>query len=92
MLGVPADAATTQRAARTAFRVMDDHMTLREFEDRAWFADAVPTIADLALFPGIALSRDAGIEHDAFPALRRWIRRIRRLPGFIAMPGIPEYA
>jgi glutathione S-transferase len=92
MLGVPADEAAVQRAARVAFRVMDDHMTLREFDDGAWFADAVPTIADLALFPAIALSRDAGIEHDAFPALRRWIRRIRRLPGFIAMPGIPEYA
>ena len=42
-------------------------------------------------FPAFALSRDFGIDHDAFPALRRWARRLRRLPGFVTMPGIPDY-
>ena len=92
MLEVEADAAAVDRAARAAFRVMDDHMTVRELDDASWFTGGAPTIADLALFPAIALSRDFGIEHEEYPALRRWIRRVRALPGFVTMPGIPSYA
>ena len=36
-------------------------------------------------------SRDFGIDHDEYPALRRWARRFRALPGFKTMPGIPDY-
>ncbi len=50
-----------------------------------------PTIADVALFSAIALSRDFGIDHDEFAALRRWMDHVRTLPGFITMPGIPSY-
>jgi glutathione S-transferase len=78
-------------AGRRAFRLMDDHMTAREFDDAKWFVGAAPSLADLALFPAIALSRDFAIEHEAYPALRRWIRRVRGIPGFITMPGIPDY-
>ena len=77
--------------SRDAFRVMDDHMTARGFTGAGWFVGDGPTLADLALFPSIALSRDYGIEHEAYPALRGWMRRVRRLPGFITMPGIPDY-
>ena len=49
------------------------------------------TLADIALFPSIALSRDFGVEHDEYPALRRWMRRVRGFEGFIVMPGIPAY-
>jgi len=85
----PGDGQTL--AARDALRVMDDHMTAREFAGGAWFVGDGPTLADIALFPAIALSRDCGIEHEAYPALRRWMRRVRGLPGFITMPGIPDY-
>ncbi|HZG30763.1 MAG TPA: glutathione S-transferase family protein [Ensifer sp.] len=77
--------------ARAAFRIMDDHMTLRQIEGEDWFAADYPTIADLALIPSFALSRDFNIDHEEFPALRLWLRRFRRLPGFITMPGIPDY-
>ena len=49
------------------------------------------TLAEIALFPAIALSRDFGVDHDEYPALRRWMRRVRTIPGFITMPGIPDY-
>ncbi len=66
-------------------------MTRRGFEGGAWFVGEDPTLADVALFPSIALSRDLGIDHEAYPALRRWMRRVRHLDGFIVMPGIPQY-
>jgi glutathione S-transferase len=77
--------------ARNAFRIMDDHMTKCEFAGREWFVGSAATMADIALFPAIALSRDFGIDHDEFAALRRWMGRVRRLPGFITMPGIPVF-
>lgn len=87
----PGDLAMLKRAAREAFRVMDDHMTLRQIDGVEWFAAEHATIADVTLFPIFALSRDFGIDHDEFPALRRWIRRFRTLDGFKTMPGIPDY-
>lgn len=91
MLEAPGDPVALDRSARAAFRIMEDHMTKRELTGQSWFAAAAPTIADLALFPGFALSRDFGVDHDEYPALRRWSRRIRTIPGFITMPGIPDY-
>ena len=82
MFEVEADSVAVIGAAKAAFRIMDDHMTAREFDGGAWFVGRTPTLADIALFPSIALSRDAGIEHDAYPALRRWMRRVRGIPGF----------
>ena len=91
MLGFPADEVAVKKAARKAFRIMNDAMTGREHDGAAWFVGDRATLADVALFPSIALSRDFGVEHDEYPALRRWMRRVRGLDGFIAMPGIPEY-
>jgi glutathione S-transferase len=70
---------------------LDDHLTLGEFDGQQWFAGDQPTIVDLAAFGPAALSNDYGVEQDPFPALRRWIRRVRALPGFIPMPGVPQF-
>ncbi|MCV3767656.1 glutathione S-transferase family protein [Rhizobium sp. TRM95796] len=91
LFGEPGDLDALRSAAREAFRVMDDHMTLRQMDGVEWFAAEHATIADVTLFPIFALSRDFGIDHDEFPALRRWIRRFRTLDGFKTMPGIPDY-
>jgi glutathione S-transferase len=91
LFGLPGDPLALRAAARQALRIMDDHMTLRQIDDRDWFAGDTATIADVALFPGFALSRDFGIDHAEFPALRRWMRRFRALAGFKTMPGIPDY-
>ncbi|MGY3621116.1 glutathione S-transferase family protein [Bradyrhizobium sp. USDA 10063] len=91
MFDEPGDEVALGVAARRAFRLMEDHMTAREFDRAAWFVGDKPSLADLALFPAIALSRDFGVEHEAYPALRRWMRRVRTIPGFVTMPGIPDY-
>ncbi|WP_027578623.1 glutathione S-transferase family protein [Bradyrhizobium sp. Ai1a-2] len=91
MFDEPGDEVALGLAARRAFRLMEDHMTAREFDRAAWFVGDNPSLADLALFPAIALSRDFGIEHEAYPALRRWMRLLRAIPGFMTMPGISDY-
>jgi glutathione S-transferase len=85
------DEKALRASARKAFRIMDDHMTTRHFDGKEWFVGDRATLADLVLFPSFALSRDYGVDHDEYPALRRWIRRFRSLKGFHTMPGIPDY-
>lgn len=91
LFGLKGDEAALRAASVKAFRIMDDHMTLRHIDSFDWFVGDTVTVADLVLFPVFALSRDFGIDHDEFPALRVWIRRFRELDGFMTMPGIPDY-
>lgn len=91
LFDAPVDREAANRSASDAFRLMDDHMIRRGFDGLDWFAGERPTIADVALFPSFALSRDFGIDHDEYPGLRKWARRFRSLPGFKTMPGIPDY-
>jgi len=77
-------------AARAAVQSLDDLLASRTTNE-AWVAADRPTVADIALFPAAALSRDIGIDHDRYPALRSWIRRIKQLPDFVEMPGIPVF-
>ena len=68
---------------------MDDHLAEQsEGEDGRWLAAPHATIADLACFPYAALAGEGGIALDEFPALRRWIRDLRHIDGFVGMPGI----
>jgi glutathione S-transferase len=91
LFDTPGDEGEMRQSARKAFRIMDDHMTGRHFDGKQWFVGDGATLADLALFPSFALSRDFGVDHDEYPALRRWIRRFRALEKFHTMPGIPDY-
>jgi glutathione S-transferase len=91
LFDTPCDIGDVTRKARHALRILDDHMTDRAFDGAAWIVGEQPSVAEFALFPSVALSRDYGVEHEAYPALRRWMRKVRGLPGFIAMPGIPSY-
>ncbi|MBU2888195.1 glutathione S-transferase family protein [Celeribacter halophilus] len=91
LLDAAGDVAELRAQARALFRILDDHLTRQSLRGDNFVAGDVPSLADLALFPAFALSRDFNLDHDEFPALRLWARRIRLLPGFITMPGIPDY-
>jgi glutathione S-transferase len=53
-----------------------------------WLEMGCPTIADIACFPYIALSKDARISLDPYRNIQGWIERIQQLPGYIGMPGL----
>ena len=91
MMSAPGNLSQLRSDARRALRLFDDHMALQELRGEGFLAGAEATLADLMLFPALALSRDYGLDHDAFPALALWARRVRRLPGFHTMPGVPDY-
>jgi glutathione S-transferase len=58
--------------------------------DRTWLELEHPTIADVAIFPYVALAPDGKIAFDPYPKVLAWIERVKQLPGFIGMAGITE--
>ena len=62
---------------------LDQHLS-----DRTWLEFDHPTIADVAIYPYIALARDGKIDLDAYPHVLSWIERVKELPGYIPMTGI----
>ncbi|MEM7566969.1 MAG: glutathione S-transferase family protein [Pseudomonadota bacterium] len=89
ILGTPAGDQAA-RATR-AFATLEDHLVLRGLAGERFLAAPAPTVADIAAFPPAALAVEYGEDLSRFPKLRAWSRRIRALPGFIGMPGVPEF-
>lgn len=77
-----------ERAARRAFRQLDDRLIEETLAGRGFVAGDRPTVADVACFPAVALADDAGIPLDRFHGLVRYIDRMAALPGFVPMPGV----
>jgi len=46
------------------------------------------TIADIAVYPYIALAPEGKIDLSLYPAVTDWLCRIQALPGYVAMPGM----
>lgn len=60
----------------------------KHFSDRNWLEFDRPTIADIAVFPYVALARDGKINLDVYPYVLTWIERVKQLPGYIPMAGL----
>lgn len=85
----PTDIAASRRNAGQLLRVLDEHLWFGEQQGDEWICSLPhPTIADLACFPHIILCEEGGISRQETPAIRRWCDRIKRLPGFVVMPGV----
>jgi len=81
--------AAARKGAHRLFRILDEHIWFQEQQEQDWLvAGAHPTIADIACFPYVMLSEEGGISRVDYPAIRRWCDRVKRLRGFIVMPGI----
>jgi len=56
---------------------------------RNWLVGDDYTLADLAVFPYVSMAREGGYDMDRFPAIGRWVERVRAQPGFVGLfePG-----
>ncbi|MBM9575664.1 glutathione S-transferase [Leptospira sp. 201903070] len=64
------------------------HLLESHLEKNLWLADEKPTIADLAMYPYIALANEGKVDLRLYSQIRNWIARVERLPGYVSMPGI----
>lgn len=83
LLNVPLDLALAQDRSNAALRILDDHLAKNN-----WLVADRPTIADVAVFPYVALAREGKVDLDAYKNVLAWIERIRALPGYVPMAGL----
>jgi len=84
LFGRPIDEPLAQARAASTLRTLERHLA-----QHAWLAQtSEPTIADIAVYPNVALGGDGGLDLQAYPALQAWFGRIRALPGYAGMPGL----
>ncbi|BAZ37634.1 glutathione S-transferase domain-containing protein [Calothrix sp. NIES-4101] len=55
---------------------------------RTWLEFEHPTIADIAVFPYVALAGDGKIDLTPYPNVLEWINRVKQLPNYIPMAGL----
>lgn len=62
---------------------LDKHLSTH-----TWLEFEHPTIADVAVFPYVALAPDGKIDLTPYPHVLAWIDRVKQLPGYIPMTGL----
>ncbi|MGV1822439.1 glutathione S-transferase family protein [Agrobacterium tumefaciens] len=83
LTGEKTDIETAARTSERVLFILEMHL-----QNRSWLVEGLPSVADIACFPYVALSHEARISLSAYPAVRAWINRIRALPGYVEMPGL----
>lgn len=82
LLNYDLDYEVAARRARSVLALLDEHL-----RDRDWLELEHPTLADIAVFPYVAVARDGDIDLDQYDNVIAWINRIKALPGYVSMPG-----
>lgn len=54
-----------------------------ELEQRDWLVGGAPSLADICLFAYTHVARDGHFDLGRWPAIERWIERVKALPGFV---------
>lgn len=60
----------------------------QRLDNHRWLAADQITVADIAVYPYIALVQEGKIDLEPYPAVIAWIKRIQALPGYVGMPGM----
>lgn len=76
-----ADLPRLRERGHQALAVMERHLSTQP-----WFSGEHYGVADIALFAYTDVAGDGGFDLSAYPALRDWLARVRRTPGFVPMP------
>lgn len=67
----------------SVLKIVDDRLS-----QTPWLAGDCPTIADIACFPYIGLAPEGKIVLEPYHHVISWLKRIKQLPGYLAMPGL----
>jgi len=87
--GLPPDFPASLDEARLrghrSLVILDAHLA-----HQTWLAGPQPTIADIAVFPYVALAPMGDIALTPYPAVEAWIARFKALPRFAPIPGLDD--
>ncbi|MEZ5923000.1 MAG: glutathione S-transferase family protein [Hyphomicrobiaceae bacterium] len=65
-------------------RLLEQRLTTED-----WLVAGKPSVADVAIYPYVALAPQGGMPLDGYLAVRKWIRRVEGLEGFTSLPQPP---
>jgi glutathione S-transferase len=82
VFGASFDPADTIERAHAVLKVMDQHLSGRDF-----LAADHATIADVAVYSYVAHAPEGNVDLDGYPNVLAWLARIEALPGFVPMPA-----
>ncbi len=72
-----------QQVTANVLHVLEQHLKTKN-----WLAAENITIADIAVYPYIALAPEGRIDLAPYPAVCQWLSRIQTLPNYVDMPGM----
>lgn len=64
------------------------HVLNQHLEHHEWLANNTISIADIAVYPYIALANEGNVDLTPYMYVENWLGRIEMLFGFVSMPGI----
>ena len=74
------------RAQQITAKVLD--IVNRQLASRDWLVGDSVSLADLAIYPYLALAPEGGIDIGAYANIVAWFQRIRAFPGYVPMSGM----
>ncbi|MCY1517110.1 Disulfide-bond oxidoreductase YfcG [compost metagenome] len=77
------DLEGAQTRGRQVLELVNAHLA-----DRAWLVGGQPSIADVAVYPYLAMAEEGGLSLAPYPHLQAWFARIRALPGYLELPRL----
>lgn len=81
--GRPIDVAQSQRVTSELLDILDAHLSHQQ-----WLVGAQVSIADIAVYPYIALAPEGQVDLSPHPHVLDWLRRIRSTFDPVGMPGM----
>jgi glutathione S-transferase len=81
--GRPIDFKQATNTSNKALKIIDCHLS-----QRLWLVADKPTIADIAIYPYLALAHEGHMDMSAYPHIQTWKSRFESLPDYLAMPGM----
>lgn len=75
-----------EESRQISIRLLDVLQT--RLEIHPYVAADLITIADIAVYPYVALAPEGRIDLSLYPAVMAWLRRVQALSGYVGMPGM----
>ncbi|MGB0129265.1 MAG: glutathione S-transferase family protein [Rhodocyclaceae bacterium] len=79
--GLPGALEQAQALGKRCLAVLETRLNQHD-----WLALGRFTVADVGCFPSAALAEEGQIALDPYPAVRRWIERVKQQPGYVTLP------
>lgn len=78
------DYEAAKATGEKVLKLLEQRLTAEE-----WLVAGKPSVADVAIYPYVAMAPQGGMPLDSYLNVRKWIRRLEGLDGFAALPPPP---